>query len=74
MLSLIFSLFLVIWLVYVFVIFYHFIRFGIGVQPKILSFIFLIGSFLFFILMVFSFFQVNWQEVLKNVSDFLQIQ
>jgi hypothetical protein len=74
MAALILVLFLVIWLIADFFIFYHFIRFGVGVLPKILAFVFLLGSFVIFMVVISAFSQVNWEEIFENVSNLFQIK
>lgn len=71
MINLIFWIFIFVWILYMFFILYHFIRFGIGRQPKILAFWFLFGSFIFLSLIVVSFSNVNWNNIVQNVSGFL---
>lgn len=65
----IFVLFIFSWTLYAFFILYHFIRFGVGRQPKILSFWFLIGCFLLLIIMSITFFNVNWNNVINNIKN-----
>ncbi|MBU4298797.1 hypothetical protein KJ636_02040 [Patescibacteria group bacterium] len=59
----------VLYLWYVFAIIYHLIRFGVGVKPKFLALFFFIGSFLLLILAILAYSQVNWEEILKFISD-----
>jgi len=68
-----FLIILALYLLYVFFIIYHLIRFGIGSLPKILAFIFLIGSFFFFLLAIAAFSQVSWDEILKFISEKIKV-
>jgi hypothetical protein len=45
---------------FVFIIFYHLVRFGIGTQPKILSAVFIFGSFALFFMTVLFFSNIEW--------------
>ncbi|MGB9609115.1 MAG: hypothetical protein ACPL3E_01935 [Minisyncoccia bacterium] len=74
MINLIFGAFIFIWVLYAFFILYHFVRFGIGQQPKILAFWFLLGSFLFLSLMVGSFINIDWNNLKEYVSNFLLLK
>jgi hypothetical protein len=58
---------------YVFSIIYHLIRFGIGVEPKLLALVFFIGSVLLFVLALFALSQINWDEILKFISAQINI-
>jgi hypothetical protein len=64
-----FSLFVLVWILYAFFILYHFIRFGIGRQPKVLAFWFLVGSFFILNMLAIAFFKVDWNNLIKNVSN-----
>ena len=50
---------------YVFLISYDLTRFGIGIKPKIASFIFIWGSLILLVSVVTAFNQINFQEVLN---------
>ena len=59
----IFFILLAIYLWYTFAITYHLIRFGIGTQPKKISLIFLIGSFILFTAVILVYLNINWQNI-----------
>mgnify|MGYP001597143917 CR=1 FL=1 len=61
-------LFIVYW-VYVFIIIYHLIRFGIGPQPKLLAFIFFIGSAAFLGLALVFYSQLNLIEMFQYLGQ-----
>lgn len=61
----------VIFLWYVFAIFYHFIRFGVGVKPKLLALIFLGGCFIFAVLLWWAYKQLNWLSIFQKIKDIL---
>ncbi len=52
---------------YSFCIVYHLIRFGIGTKPKILAFIFFIGSFALFVIAINAYSQIDWQKILQQI-------
>ncbi|HOK94468.1 MAG TPA: hypothetical protein PLL80_02975 [Candidatus Pacearchaeota archaeon] len=52
---------------YIFSIVYHFVRFGIGKEPKIIVLVFFIGSFLLLATTIIFFTQIDW----KAISEFL---
>jgi len=56
---------------YVFAIIYHLIRFGIGVNPKIMALFFFIGSIVFFLIVFAMFNLVDWQNLLNKLVDFV---
>lgn len=56
--------------VFVFIIFYHLVRFGIGTQPKLGSLVFVFGSFTLFFLSVFFFSNIDWKDLSKQLSGF----
>ena len=56
--------FLAYWVV-VFIILYHLTRFGIGVQPKRLAAIFLLGSLVLFCLSIIFYLNVNTNPLLN---------
>jgi RsiW-degrading membrane proteinase PrsW (M82 family) len=60
---LIFALVFIVYLWYTFAIIYHFIRFGIGAEPKKIAFMFLVGSFVLFVIAAFAFSQVEWPDI-----------
>lgn len=60
---LLFSIILGFYLWYTFCIVYHFIRFGVGTNPKTLSLIFFVGSFVLFIIAVLAFLNINRQGI-----------
>ncbi|MCX7589547.1 MAG: hypothetical protein N2Z85_01230 [Patescibacteria group bacterium] len=70
--NLIFIIFALFWSIYAFFILYHFIRFGIGRQPKILAFCFLFGGFLFLIIMTVAFLNINWDNI--NLADLIKFK
>lgn len=55
------------WL-FVFVIFYHLVRFGVGTQPKIGSAIFVLGSLVLFFMSVTFFSIINWADIINKLS------
>ncbi|MBU0476458.1 hypothetical protein KKB68_00370 [Patescibacteria group bacterium] len=75
-----FNIFLVLFLIILgfylwnaFCIIYHLLRFGIGVTPKILALIFFAGSILLFSIVITSYAQVDWQDILSQLPDFSKI-
>lgn len=52
----------------VFITLYHLNRFGIGVQPKRLSLIFLFGSVILFSATIILYTQVDLVEILKSLQ------
>lgn len=63
----VFLVILAIYIWYAFCIIYHFIRFGIGVKPKILALFFFLGSFFFFAVILILYRQINWDEISQNI-------
>jgi len=57
--------FFIFYAVYVFLISYHLTRFGIGIKPKVASFIFICGSMILLVGVVASFYQVDFSGVLS---------
>ncbi|MDD5146657.1 MAG: hypothetical protein PHN39_02870 [Candidatus Pacebacteria bacterium] len=62
-----FLVILILYLWYTFAIVYHFVRFGVGVRPKVLAFVFLVGSFILFVLMVDAYFTVDWTSLIETI-------
>ena len=62
-LGLIFVVTFGVYLWYTFSIVYHLIRFGVGREPKILTFVYFIGSFTLLVLVVFMYSRVVWPEI-----------
>jgi len=62
-----------IYLWFLFCIVYHLIRFGIGSLPKILALIFFLGSFCLFGLTMLLFIKIDWQALINQVLQILQI-
>jgi len=60
----VFLIFLI-YLLLVFVIVYHLIRFGIGKEPKSFALLFFFFSIFFLILAIISLLLVNWKEILN---------
>ena len=56
--------------IYIFVIFYHLVRFGIGTQPKVLSAMFVLGSMILFFICVFLFSGIDWNNVTFQIENF----
>ena len=56
---------------YVFAIIYHLIRFGIGVNPKIMALFFFTISIISFLIVFLIFNLVDWQNVLNKLADFI---
>jgi hypothetical protein len=67
--------FFIFYATYIFLISYHLTRFGIGVKPKVASFIFTWGSLILMIGVAAAFQQVNFQEILNfwQQSDLFKI-
>lgn len=57
---------IVIYWIYVFIISYHLIRFGIGPEPKLIAFIFFIGSVALVIASLFFYSRVDLAAALNN--------
>lgn len=55
--------------IYSFFIVYHLVRFGIGAKPKIIAFIFMMGSLLLFMGFVYTATSTNWEDLLSRVFD-----
>lgn len=71
-LPVIFGLVFLIYWIYAFFIIYHLVRFGIGTKPKIIAFIFFIGSAFLFMQLIYLFNQVDLKTVLNNFNrDYL---
>lgn len=63
--------FLVFW-IYVFFIVYHLTRFGISTKPKIIAFVFFMGSAFLFMQLIYSFNQIDLKTVLGDFNlDYL---
>ena len=62
-----FTILIVVWL-FVFFIFYHIVRFGVGTQPKIGSAIFVLGSLVLFFMSVTFFSIINWADIINKLS------
>jgi hypothetical protein len=66
-----FLLIIVYW-ISVFIIFYHLVRFGVGRQPKILSALFVLGSFILFFISIVLFSNINTGQLniqLQNIIN-----
>jgi len=63
---------IVVYVLFVFFIIYHLIRFGIGVKPKITALFFFFGSLLILILLIWTWSQINWDEILKLIKTYFQ--
>lgn len=55
--------------IYSFFIVYHLVRFGIGVKPKIIAFIFLMGAFLLFATFVYAAASTDWTDLFSRIID-----
>lgn len=53
--------------IYVFVVIYHLVRFGIGLTPKILALIFLAGSVMFFTTALVLYYRVDLDQLFANI-------
>ena len=53
---------------YVFVTFYHLVRFGVGTRPKIFALIFLAGSAVFFAVTMFFYHRANIQQTYDRLE------
>ena len=62
-----FLIILIAYLWYCFAIIYHFLRFGIGTNPKILAMVFFIGSFILFALVLNAYSEVNWISIIDKI-------
>ncbi len=64
--------------IFVFIIFYHLVRFGVGTLPKTLSAFFVLGSLVLFSTCVFLFSTINFgaltQQTLQSINGTLQKQ
>lgn len=58
--------------IFVFIIFYHLVRFGIGTQPKIASAIFVFGSLSLFFVSVIFFSNIDWNLLGTNAIRLLK--
>ncbi|PIV46764.1 hypothetical protein COS21_03675 [bacterium (Candidatus Gribaldobacteria) CG02_land_8_20_14_3_00_41_15] len=56
---------------YSFVIFYHFIRFGVGGRTKVLALIFFIGVCLLSAVTLIAYQKVNWLAILEAIKNAL---
>jgi hypothetical protein len=54
-----------------FIIFYHLIRFGVGTQPKMIAFLFLLGSIALFFGSVMCFSAVDFEAAGKSLVTLL---
>lgn len=54
--------------IYVFVMIYHLVRFGVGLAPKILALVFLAGSVMFFTLTLILYIRVDFDGLLANIK------
>lgn len=59
---------------FVFIIFYHLVRFGVGTQPKILSAIFVFGAFVIFFITIVIFSNIDWVLILNQITSSFQLQ
>jgi hypothetical protein len=53
--------------IFVFTIFYHLTRFGIGTEPKKFAVLFLVGSVALFFLSFILFSTINYENIIKNI-------
>jgi len=60
---------LAVYLWYTFAIIYHLLRFGIGIKPKLLAFVFLVGSFVLFLMTVNAYSKVDWPSLLSKIFN-----
>ena len=54
--------------IFVFIIFYHLVRFGIGTQPKIISALFVLGSFSLFFISTMLFLGIDWSSIFAQIT------
>jgi hypothetical protein len=54
--------------IWAFIIIYHLVRFGVGINPKIIAMIFFIGSMLLFMITVSAFNQINLSDLAANFN------
>jgi uncharacterized membrane protein (DUF485 family) len=59
---------LLVYLVYVFLIQYHLVRFGIGIKPKMTAAIFLIGSIVLLFPVIFFYIKFDAQDFIKAIG------
>jgi hypothetical protein len=64
-----FVIMLAVYLWYTFAIIYHLLRFGIGIKPKLLAFVFLVGSFVLFLMTVNAYSKVDWPSLLSKIFN-----
>lgn len=65
--------FLIYW-IYVFFIIYHLTRFGVGLKPKIIAFVFFMGSALLFMQLIYSFNQIDLGTVIGDFNPDLLLK
>jgi len=56
---------------YAFVIVYHFIRFGIGIPPKVFALVFFIGAFTLFSYATSAYGKIDWQAMFDFIRNSL---
>jgi hypothetical protein len=62
------SLIIFLFWLFVFVIFYHLVRFGIGTQPKVGAAIFVLGSFTLFFMSILFFSNIDWNNIINKLT------
>lgn len=65
------SIFLSIYVIYVFLIAYHLMRFGIGVEPKRAALIFMLGATLLLFALVVTYTRIDTRKVVETLKPFL---
>ncbi len=53
------------YLIFVFIIIYHLIRFGIGTKPKSLALFFFWGSIFLLFLFLLAFLRIDWEKIFE---------
>lgn len=66
--AILFSFVFLIYWIYVFVIIYHLVRFGIGPKPKLFALIFLAGAVILFTTSIFSFGQIDFTDIFEKLK------
>lgn len=62
------SLLIFLFWLFVFVIFYHLVRFGVGTQPKAGAAIFVFGSLTLFFMSILFFSNIDWSIIINKFT------
>jgi hypothetical protein len=60
--GIIIGILLLIYFIYIFLIQYHLIRFGVGIRPKIMAAVFVFGSLILLLPVIFFYIKFDFQE------------